>query len=95
MYCKGNPNNCFIDWEIIDYSQIDCTLDRKWTKKEVLDSSLNLAYYLSHDLGIKKGDIVCFATNNSDIHAIAIIGVLAAGAVYCSFQEDCPECELW
>ena len=52
--------------------QIDCSLNRKWTKKQVLDSSLNFGYYLVNECGLQSGDIVCFVTNNSDIHAIGI-----------------------
>ena len=75
-------------------SQIDCSLDRRWSKKQVLDSSLNFAYYLINDCDVQKGDIVCFVTNNSDIHGIAIIGVLAAGAIYSSMAEHSAEREI-
>ena len=71
--------------------KIDCSLDRRWTKKQVLESSLNFAYYLINDCGVKKGDIVCFVTTTSDIHAVAIIGVLAAGAIYSSMAEHSAE----
>ena len=73
------------------FQQIDCSLNRRWTKKEVLDSSLNFAYYLVNECGVKNGDTVCFVTNNSDIHAIGIVGVLAAGAIYSSMAEHSAE----
>ena len=64
--------------------KIDCDLERKWSKKQVLDSSLNFAYYLINDCKLSKGDVVLFVSDNSDIHAIGIIGVLMAGGVYSS-----------
>ena len=75
-------------------SQIDYSLDRRWSKKQVLDSSLNFAYYLINDCDVQKGDIVCFVSNNSDIHAIAIVGVLATGAIYSSLDEHSSEREI-
>ncbi|XP_054166584.1 luciferin 4-monooxygenase-like [Oppia nitens] len=73
---------------------IDCTLNRKWTKKQVLDSSLNFAYYLINDCKLAKGEIICFVTQNSDIHAIGIIGSLAAGLVYCCQPHHSTESEI-
>ncbi|CAG2176863.1 unnamed protein product, partial [Oppiella nova] len=58
---------------------IDSTSQRKWSRSEVLDSCLNFAYFLVNDCKLTKGDIVCFVTNNNDIHGIGILGVLAAG----------------
>ncbi|CAG2106863.1 unnamed protein product [Medioppia subpectinata] len=73
---------------------IDCSMDRFWSKRQVLDSSLNFAYYLINDCQLNKGEIVCFVTNNSDIHAIGIVGVLAAGGVYSSMAEHSAEREI-
>ena len=64
--------------------KIDCDLERKWTKKQVLDSSLNFAYYLINDCKLSKGDIILFVSDNSDIHAIGVMGVFMAGGVYIS-----------
>ncbi|CAG2108680.1 unnamed protein product, partial [Medioppia subpectinata] len=41
-----------------------------------------------------KGDIVCFITNNNDIHAIGLLGVLAAGGVYCSLPRHTTQTEI-
>ncbi|CAG2176171.1 unnamed protein product, partial [Oppiella nova] len=77
-------HNCFID----------CTLERKWSKKQVLDSSLNFAYYLINDCKISKGNVICFITNSSDIQAIGFIGSLAAGMVFCCLAEHSSQDEI-
>ncbi|CAG2109652.1 unnamed protein product [Medioppia subpectinata] len=68
-------------------AKIDCTLGRKWSKQQVLDSGLNFAHYLLRECAVRKGEVICFASNNSDIHAVGLIGSLAAGLVYCCLAE--------
>ncbi|CAG2106600.1 unnamed protein product [Medioppia subpectinata] len=70
-----------------DINTIDCTLGRKWSKQQVLDSGLNFAHYLLRECDVRKEDVICFASNNSDIHAVGLIGSLAAGLIYCCLAE--------
>ncbi|CAG2166914.1 unnamed protein product, partial [Oppiella nova] len=78
---KDSNKNCLID----------STSQRKWSRSEVLDSCLNFAYFLVNDCKLTKGDIVCFVANNNDIHGIGILGVLAAGGVYCSLPRHATQ----
>ena len=61
---------------------MDCDFDRRWNGGQVYEASLNLAYHLIMEYGLQKGEVVCFAAPNSDIHAIALLAVIIAGGIY-------------
>jgi acyl-CoA synthetase (AMP-forming)/AMP-acid ligase II len=65
---------------------LDCDLNRRWTCRQVHEAALNVAAAFINEFGVKKGEIVCFYVPNSDIHAISLLSVIAAGGVYCGLS---------
>lgn len=42
-----------------------------------------MAAGLIQKVGLKTDDVIVFAVPNTDVHAIALLGVLSAGGIYC------------
>ncbi|XP_054155723.1 luciferin 4-monooxygenase-like [Oppia nitens] len=69
---------------------------RQWTRGQVLESALSFGQYLRTDdcCRLETGETVCFITHSNDLHAIGVLGVLAAGGVYSSLYSTSTENEI-
>jgi acyl-CoA synthetase (AMP-forming)/AMP-acid ligase II len=73
----------------IEYLQIDCPTGRRHTANQVYNHVLNVAAAFI-ELGLKKGEVVCFVCSNSDFYGIGLLGVIAAGGVFTACSDQCP-----
>ena len=69
-------------------------MDRKWKRVDVRRFALNFCRFLREDCLVQRGQVVLFWADNSDIHAMAIVGCVLAGAVYASVASHSTEREI-
>lgn len=60
----------------------------KWTGKQFHQANLNVAGSLIQKVRLKPDHFIMFTIPNSDIHAIALLGLLAAREIYCCVHLD-------
>ena len=62
--------------------QIDCSTGVQWTGKELHDCTLSVSDAFINVFDLNPGDSVCIWCANSDVHAIAFMATVSAGANY-------------
>ncbi len=93
-YPKGNVNAIQYLLDNLSLNEdkevmVDCPSGRTWLAKQVIDHILDVAAaFISR--GLKKGDVVCFVSPNSDYYALILYGVIAAGGIFTASHDKCP-----
>lgn len=68
-------------------SQLDCPSGRRHTSDQVRHRIVAIAAAFI-ELGLKKGEVVCFVAPNTDYYAIALLAVIAAGGVFTACSDN-------
>jgi len=73
---------------------LDCPSGQRHTSEELHQRILNIGAAFK-DLGLKKGEVVCFVCPNSDYYAIGLLGMITAGRVFTGCSEKSSYREFW